>query len=166
MSLRNRTRLHKLCSRALAENDPQKLTVLLTEIDAILSETVAELSAMLKDVEQVLSRPEQLSEIQLVKRIETHSHEAGFYYDDRQFLEHLRQFVGAALKGGDAAILGDDDEHLSGDEQGHSGTPIIRRSRIGFKKWLSEPNAGCGLTVEACIGGLTFQQSTFAMSSH
>jgi hypothetical protein len=107
MSLTNRTRLPKLCSRVLAETDPQKLALLLTKIDEILSETVAEMSAMLQDVEHVLKRRQQSSSrIQLVKRVEgPRVHEVGFYSDDRQFLEHLTQFVGAALKGGDAAIL-------------------------------------------------------------
>jgi hypothetical protein len=115
MPLSNRTRLQKLCSRFRAETDPQKLAVLLMEIDDVLSETVADMSAMLKDVEQVLRRCEQLSGIELVKRIEAPSlqsrlrapglHEVGFYSDDRQFLEHLTQFVGTALKRGDAAIF-------------------------------------------------------------
>jgi hypothetical protein len=106
MSRRNRTRLNKLCSRALVETDPQKLVLLLTKIHAILSETVAELSAMLNDLEPVLSRPKQLSRAQLVKPTETpRFHNVGFYSDDRQFLEHLTQFLGGALKGGDAAIL-------------------------------------------------------------
>jgi hypothetical protein len=56
MPLRNRTRLHKLCSRALAESDPQELAVLLSEIDDMLSETLDELTMMLKDVEQVLKK--------------------------------------------------------------------------------------------------------------
>jgi hypothetical protein len=77
---------------------------LLIEIDDILSETVAEMSAMLKGVEQVLRRCEQLSGIELVKPIEAPTlqssrlqspglQEVGFYSDDRQFLEHLTQFV-------------------------------------------------------------------------
>jgi hypothetical protein len=111
MPLNNRTRLQKLCSRFRAETDPQKLAVLLIEIDDILSETIAEMSAMLKDVEQVLSRCEQLSGIELVNRVEASNvqapglHEVGFYSNDQQFLEHLTQFVGAALKRGDAAIF-------------------------------------------------------------
>jgi MEDS: MEthanogen/methylotroph, DcmR Sensory domain len=116
MSSSNQTRLQKLCSRFLAETDSRKVGILLIEIDDILSATVAEMSAMLKDVEQVLRRCEQLSGIELVKRIEAPTlqvpslqahglHEVGFYPDDRQFLEHLTQFVGAALKRGDAAIF-------------------------------------------------------------
>jgi hypothetical protein len=111
MPLSNRTRLQKLCSRFRAETDPQKLAVLLIEIDEFLSETVAEMSTMLKEVEHVLRRCEQLSGIELVKRIAAPTlqspglHEVGFYSDDRQFLEHLTQFVGAALKRGDAAIF-------------------------------------------------------------
>jgi MEDS: MEthanogen/methylotroph, DcmR Sensory domain len=106
MSLRNRTRLHQLCSRVLAETDPQKLASLQLKIDDILSETVAELGAMLNEVEQLLRRSEQLSRIQLVERTEVpRLHEVGFYSGDRQLLEHLTQFVGAALTGGDAAII-------------------------------------------------------------
>lgn len=56
MALKTRTRLHRLCSRAVAESDPHELAVLLTEIDNILGETFAELSAMLKDVEQMLKK--------------------------------------------------------------------------------------------------------------
>jgi hypothetical protein len=65
MSLSNRTRLHKLCSRFPAETDPQKLAVLLIEIDDILSETLTELNAMLKEVEQVLRKRERSSLIDL-----------------------------------------------------------------------------------------------------
>lgn len=103
MSLSERTRLHKLCARALAETDPQKLAVLLTKIEDVLCETFADLSVMLQELEQVLGRREQLSRIQLVEA--PRLHEAGFYSDDRHLLEHLTQFVGAALKRGDAAIL-------------------------------------------------------------
>lgn len=56
MAPKPRTRLHKLCSRALRETDPQELATLLTEIDDILCETLDELNAMLKDVEQVLKK--------------------------------------------------------------------------------------------------------------
>jgi hypothetical protein len=56
MALKLRTRLHTLCSRALRETDPQKLAILLNEIDDILCETLDELSAMLADVEQVLKK--------------------------------------------------------------------------------------------------------------
>jgi hypothetical protein len=105
-TLKGRMEFHILCSRALAETDPQKLAVLLIEIEDILSETVAALGAMLKDTEQVLGRCEQSSQIQVLKRIEApRLHKVGFYSDDRQFLEHLTQFVGAALKRRDAAIL-------------------------------------------------------------
>jgi hypothetical protein len=65
MTMKNRTRLRKLCSRAIAENDPHKLAVLLMEIDDILSETVDEIAGMLKDVEQVLKKRERLSRIHL-----------------------------------------------------------------------------------------------------
>ena len=98
MSLRNRARLQKLCSHALPETDPQKLGVLLAKIDDILSETVAELSAMLEDVEQMLKGREQLSRIHPIKRIGApRLHKVRFYSDDRQFLEHLTQFVGARM---------------------------------------------------------------------
>ncbi len=60
-----RTRLHKLCSRALRETDPQKLAVLLNEIDDILAEALGELNAMLKEVEQVLKRREKSSWIHM-----------------------------------------------------------------------------------------------------
>jgi len=104
--LKGGTELRVLCSRVLAETDPQQFAVLLTEIGDILSETVAELSAMLKDVEQVLRTSGQISRLQLVKQIEApRVHKVGFYSDDRQLLEHLTRFVGAALKGGDAAIV-------------------------------------------------------------
>jgi hypothetical protein len=64
--LRNRrTRLHKVCSRALLETDPQKLAVLLNEIDNIVCVTLDELADMLKDVEQVLKTMEQSSRIHL-----------------------------------------------------------------------------------------------------
>jgi MEDS: MEthanogen/methylotroph, DcmR Sensory domain len=101
-----------LCSRALSETDLEKLAVLLTEIEDVLSETVAELRVMLKEVEQVLRRREPLSRIQLFKRIEApRLHKVGFYSDDRQLLEQLTQFVGAVLKGGDAAILAATESH-------------------------------------------------------
>lgn len=111
MVLKARTRLHRLCSRALQETDPQKLDGLLTAIEDILCETLAELSAAFRDVEEVLRRHEQLSQVHPVKRIEAPTlqppglHEVGFYSDDRQFLDHLTQFVGAALQRGDAAIF-------------------------------------------------------------
>jgi DNA-binding NarL/FixJ family response regulator len=35
----------------------------------------------------------------------THRHEAGFYSDDRFALDDITQFIGAALRGGDAAIV-------------------------------------------------------------
>jgi hypothetical protein len=113
MSLKNRTRWRRLCSQALAETDPQKLAVLLTKIDDILCQTIDGLEVMRKDVEQMLRRREQfLSRIRLVKRIEAPCfHEVGFYSDDRQFLEHVTQFVGAALKDGDAAILVTTESH-------------------------------------------------------
>ena len=38
-------------------------------------------------------------------------HEAGFYSDDRRLLKHLTQFVGAALKGGNAAIVAATESH-------------------------------------------------------
>jgi hypothetical protein len=60
-----RTRLHALCSRAMVESDPQELAILLNEIDSILSETLSELSAMLKDVERLLKKREQTSRIHL-----------------------------------------------------------------------------------------------------
>jgi hypothetical protein len=66
MPLRNRTRLHKLCSRAVAETDPQKLAVLLIEIDDILCQAVVEVRTMLKDVEQLVRGRNQLSRIHLV----------------------------------------------------------------------------------------------------
>lgn len=53
MVLKSKTRLHLLCSRAVRETDPQELAGLLNEIEEILCETIAELSAMLKDVEEV-----------------------------------------------------------------------------------------------------------------
>lgn len=65
MPLNNRTRLHKLCRRALAETDPQEFAALLTEIDDILSETFDELTLMLNDVEQVLNKKLQSSRIHL-----------------------------------------------------------------------------------------------------
>jgi hypothetical protein len=65
MPLNNRTRLHKLCSRALAETDPQEFAALLSEIDDILSETFDDLVMMLNDVEHVLRRRERLSRIHL-----------------------------------------------------------------------------------------------------
>lgn len=63
--MNNRTRLRKLCSRAIAEKDPHELAVLLMEIDEILSETVDEIAGMLKDVEQVLKKRERSSRIHL-----------------------------------------------------------------------------------------------------
>ncbi len=65
MPLKNRTRLHKLCTRALAETDPRKLAVLLSEIDEILSGTMIELSDMLQEVEQVLRKREQATRVHL-----------------------------------------------------------------------------------------------------
>lgn len=38
-------------------------------------------------------------------------HEVGFYADDRRFLEHLTQFVGTALKTGNAAIVAATESH-------------------------------------------------------
>lgn len=55
MAVEPRTRLHELCSCALEETDPQELASLLIEIEDILCETMAELSTMLKDVENVLN---------------------------------------------------------------------------------------------------------------
>jgi hypothetical protein len=104
--------LHILCSHALAETDPQKLAVLLDKIDDILCQTLVDLGAILEDVEQVLKRREQLSRIPPIKQIEApRLHKVGFYSDDRQLLEHLTQFVGTALKGGDAAILAATESH-------------------------------------------------------
>jgi hypothetical protein len=34
----------------------------------------------------------------------TRHHEVGFYSEDRQFLDHIKQFIAAALKAGNAAI--------------------------------------------------------------
>lgn len=65
MPLKNRTRLHRLCCRALAETDQQELAALLSEIDDILSETLNELILMLNDVEQVLKKRGQASRIHL-----------------------------------------------------------------------------------------------------
>jgi hypothetical protein len=65
MVLKTRTRLCKLCSRATAESDPQKLAVLLTEIDNILSEALDEIAEMLKEVEQVLKKRERESRVHL-----------------------------------------------------------------------------------------------------
>jgi hypothetical protein len=65
MTMTNRTRLRKLCSRAIVEKDPHELAVLLMEIDEILSETVDEIAGMLKDVEQVLKKRERSSRIHL-----------------------------------------------------------------------------------------------------
>jgi ABC-type transporter Mla subunit MlaD len=65
MGLNPRTRVHKLCSRALGETDPKKLAVLLNEIDDILSESVAELRDMLQEVEQVLKKMGRPSRIHL-----------------------------------------------------------------------------------------------------
>lgn len=65
MCLNARTQLHKLCSRALRETDPEKLAILLRQINEILCETLAELQGMLKDVEQVLSRRRPSSRIDL-----------------------------------------------------------------------------------------------------
>jgi hypothetical protein len=60
-----RARLHKVCSRALLETDPQKLAVLMNEIDNIVCVTLDELADMLKDVEQVLKTMEQSSRMHL-----------------------------------------------------------------------------------------------------
>jgi hypothetical protein len=57
--------LHILCTRTLAETDPQKVAVLLTKIDEILAETLSDVSAMLKDVEEVLRKRERSSRIHL-----------------------------------------------------------------------------------------------------
>ncbi len=65
MAVNPRIRLQKLCSRAARETDPQKLAGLLDEIDDILSETVAELSAMLNEVGPLLKKTEQSSRIHL-----------------------------------------------------------------------------------------------------
>jgi len=60
----------------------------------------------------VLKRREQLSRIPPIKQIEApRLHTVGFYSNDRQLLEHLTQFVGVALKGGDAAILAATESH-------------------------------------------------------
>jgi signal transduction histidine kinase len=60
-----RTRVPKLWSGALGETDPKKLAVLLNEIDDILSESVADLRAMLKEVEPVLKKKGRSSRIHL-----------------------------------------------------------------------------------------------------
>jgi predicted component of type VI protein secretion system len=65
MTTNNRTRLRKLCARAITEKDTHELAVLLMEIDDILSETVEEIAGMLKDVEQVLKKRERSSRIHL-----------------------------------------------------------------------------------------------------
>jgi hypothetical protein len=65
MGLNPRTRVRKLCSRALGETDPNKLAVLLNEIDDILSESEAELRDMLQEVEQVLKKKGRPSRIHL-----------------------------------------------------------------------------------------------------
>lgn len=66
MGLNLRTRVHKLCSRALGETDPKKLAVLLTQIDDLLRETVEEMADMLQDVEQFLKKLEQTSRLHLL----------------------------------------------------------------------------------------------------
>lgn len=38
-------------------------------------------------------------------------HEVGFYSDDRLFIDHLTQFIGSALKGGNAAIAAASESH-------------------------------------------------------
>jgi MEDS: MEthanogen/methylotroph, DcmR Sensory domain len=112
MVLKPRTHLHRLCARTLRETDPEKLSDFLTEIEDVLSEAVAELSVMLKDVERVLRRSEQFSQKQPIEAVEApRLHEVGFYSDGQHFLEHLTQFVGAALKRGDAAILATTEPH-------------------------------------------------------
>lgn len=63
--LKNRIRLRKLCSQAMKETEPHRLAGLLGEIDDILSETLQELSAMLRDVEQVLKKREKAARIHL-----------------------------------------------------------------------------------------------------
>lgn len=111
-NLKGNEEFHILCSRALSETDPEKLAVLLTKTEDVLSETVAELSVIFKEVGQVLKRREQLSRRQQVQRVEApRLHKVGFYRDDRQLLEHLTRFVGAALKRGDAAILAATESH-------------------------------------------------------
>jgi hypothetical protein len=65
MVLKPRTRLQKLCSRALRETDPQKLACLLNEIDGLVGETMDELHDMLREVEQMVKKMEQSSGIHL-----------------------------------------------------------------------------------------------------
>jgi hypothetical protein len=65
MVLKSRTRLHKLCSRALREKDPQKLAGLLYEIDGIFCDTMEELHDMLQQVEQMVKKMEESSRIHL-----------------------------------------------------------------------------------------------------
>jgi hypothetical protein len=50
----------------MRETDPQKLAVLLIEIDDILCQTVVEVRAMLKDVERLVRSRNQLSRIHLM----------------------------------------------------------------------------------------------------
>jgi len=49
----------------MKETEPHRLAGLLGEIDDILSETLQELSAMLRDVEQVLKKREKAARIHL-----------------------------------------------------------------------------------------------------
>lgn len=65
VALGPRIRLHNLCSRALRETDPRKLSVLLAQIEDVIGETLDELADMLEDVEGMIKKIEQSSRIHL-----------------------------------------------------------------------------------------------------
>jgi hypothetical protein len=54
--MKDKGRLHKLCSQALREEDPQKLAALLAEIESALSQVVVEIREILQEVDAVLRR--------------------------------------------------------------------------------------------------------------
>lgn len=54
--MEHKARLHKLCSQALQEEDPRKLEVLFSEIQSALSELIADVREILREVTAVLKQ--------------------------------------------------------------------------------------------------------------
>jgi len=59
MKSMNPDRLQELCARALIERDPEKMVVLFTEINGILSEIVSQVNHLLQEKERAVRFPHQ-----------------------------------------------------------------------------------------------------------
>jgi CheY-like chemotaxis protein len=80
-------------------------------------------------------------------------HEVGFYSDDRRFLDDLTQFIGAALKAGNAAIVVATESHgtVFFHDCGHMAwKSVLRLSRADISRWmpLTRSRRSCSM---ACL---------------